>query len=89
MSAWDDKADMEAREYYAEIAQEKAVKEAKKEAIADFIKKLRERCEDHKVYAEGRLVNRHNPEDAWGETYSANDLLKYAEELKLKIDKGE
>lgn len=53
----------------------------------ELIKKLQERCWDHVCYGEGRLVNRNNPEDAWGEQKTANELLELAEDLEKEQQK--
>lgn len=42
-----------------------------------ILKKAQERCEDHWQHSEGRIVNHDNPDDAWGEVSSANELLDF------------
>lgn len=42
---------------------------------------LEERCIDHACYAEGRIVDEHNPDESWGNTYSANDALELLQSL--------
>lgn len=47
----------------------------------ELFKQMQERCWDHVCHSEGRLVNHDNPEDAWGEQKTANELLEFAESL--------
>lgn len=42
---------------------------------------LYERCIDHACYAEGQIVDEHNPDESWGNTYSANDALELLQSL--------
>lgn len=50
-------------------------------SVRELFKQMQERCRDHVCHSEGRLVNHDNPEDAWGEHKTANELLEFAESL--------
>lgn len=45
------------------------------------IAELKLRCDDHYMHDEGRIVDEHNADEAWGHTYSADDALEFLQSL--------
>lgn len=58
----------------------------------ELVKFMEELCDDHYIHSEGRLVNHDNPEERYGEYYSADKLLadiKFRLSLKSKETKND
>lgn len=53
-----------------------ALKGCMEATAAEILRVAEERCNDHFLYGEGRIIDEHNSNHSWGNTYSANDLLE-------------